>query len=275
MLLAEKSVNGITQSTAHVRSLQPRERARAERANIAFGNDVAPLGECNAPRVGRLANVGGAWQRRARSPEQDRTTNTAAGEDLGRPCASGIGKRPWKDLALSGKHPPAWRATRVSTHARGRLMQKEVATHRLATANLTRATSNRMTAAVGRLSPGNTGTRFLRPSLVRAPAAPWLDLRQACGKARNSIPLLNEESTSPPFSTGTVRTAEQRLATMDGSSRTGRSLDGGVIEHGDSRGIRWSNDDRGDEASDALVRVHTRRLQSESPAYMSVFRSQF
>ena len=132
-----------------------------------------------------------------------------------------------------------------------------------------------MTAAVGRLSPGNTGTRFLRPSPVRAPAAPWLDLRQACGEARNIIRLLNKESTSPPFSTGTVRTAEQRLATMDGSSRTGRSLDGGVIEHGDSRGIRWSNDDRGDEASDALVRVHTRRLQSESPAYMSVFRSQF
>jgi len=68
MLLAEKSMNVVTDSTAHVWSLQPRERARAERTNIAFGNDVAPLGECNAPRVGRLANVGGAWQRRARSP---------------------------------------------------------------------------------------------------------------------------------------------------------------------------------------------------------------
>ena len=45
--------------------------------------------------------------------------------------------------------------------------------------NLTSAISNRPTVAVGRLAPGDTGTRFLRPSFVCAPAAPWLDLRQA------------------------------------------------------------------------------------------------
>ena len=58
-----------------VRSLQPsvseQRRARAERADTqAFGNHVASLGERNTPRVGRLASVSDAWQRRSRATEQ-------------------------------------------------------------------------------------------------------------------------------------------------------------------------------------------------------------
>jgi hypothetical protein len=47
-----------TTTTTTTQSPQPNsevEQARAERVDYAFGNDVAPLGECNALRVRRLA----------------------------------------------------------------------------------------------------------------------------------------------------------------------------------------------------------------------------
>ena len=65
----------------------------------------------------------------------------------------------------------------------------------------------------------------------------------------------------------------------DGSSRTGRSLDGGVIGHGDNRSARAGDHGRlqhdGDAASDALVMVHRLRLQSELALHMYLLRSYF
>ena len=65
----------------------------------------------------------------------------------------------------------------------------------------------------------------------------------------------------------------------DGSSRTGRSLDGGVIGHGDNRGARAVDHGRlqhdGDAASDAVMMVHKLRLQSESALHMYLLRSCF
>ena len=73
-------VEANTTTTTTVRSLQPSEsqvkQACAERAGTAFGNDVAPLGECNALRVRRLASAGGVWQRQARRTARERTTTT-------------------------------------------------------------------------------------------------------------------------------------------------------------------------------------------------------
>ena len=127
-----------------------------------------------------------------------------------------------------------------------------------------------------------------------APAAPWLGLRHACRKARNSIPLLNndgvsllgglhtaemgtEEPASPHFSTTSVRTAQRQShsSTMGRSSRTGRSLDGGVIAHGDIRGVRTGDHVGGNGASDAVMLIYRRRLQSDLPLSISLLRSHF
>ena len=62
-----------TTITTTTRSNSEVEQVCAERADTAFGNDMAPLGECNALRVGRLAGVGDAWQRRARTSERPTT----------------------------------------------------------------------------------------------------------------------------------------------------------------------------------------------------------
>ena len=62
---------------------------------------------------------------------------------------------------------------------------------------------------------------------------------------------------------------------MDGSSRTGRSLDGGVIGDGGSRGVRGAEHVRGDDESDASMMIYTRRLKSDSLVFISVLRSYF
>ena len=73
-------VEANTTTTTTARSLQPSEsqvkHACAERAGTSFGNDVAPLRECNALRVRRLVSAGGVWQRQARRTARERTTTT-------------------------------------------------------------------------------------------------------------------------------------------------------------------------------------------------------
>jgi hypothetical protein len=96
------------------------EQACAERADAAFGNDVAPLGECNAPRVRRLASIGGAWQRPARLTRRDTTTTTTTTTTS--TLRSRLDSENEAVFEESTCRPATWR--RASTHGQGRL-QKE------------------------------------------------------------------------------------------------------------------------------------------------------
>ena len=85
------------------------------------------------------------------------------------------------------------------------------------------------------------------------------------------------EAGAPNAHNRATRIAQQRKhrTTMDGSSRTGRSLDGGVIGDGGSRGVRGAEHVRGDDESDASMMIYTHRLKSNSPLFISVLRSHF
>jgi hypothetical protein len=177
---------GTTESaTTAARTTQPcnsgLERARAERANTAFSNDVTPPSGCNASRVRRLASVGGAWQQRTLASENSRT----------RTATTILNARP---------HGP-------------------------------------------------------------------VENRSGCPR----------EAGAPNAHNRVTRIAQQRKhrTTMDGSSRTGRSLDGGVIGDGGSRGVRGADHVRGDDGSDALMRIYTHRLKSDLLLSISVLRSHF
>ena len=117
---------------------------------------------------------------------------------------------------------------------------------------------------------------------------------QASWKARNSTPLLNndgvsllgdlhtaemgtEEPASPHFSTVSVRAAQRQIrsTTMDISSRTGRSLDGGVIAHGDIRGVRTGDHVDGNGSGDAVMMIYKRRLKSDLSRSIYLLRSCF